>query len=149
MMQVDLAQKAEGLCSLWRPRPAAPRSLSAWRASTRKTSKPKAKNKITSKSTATSSRNGTTPASWCTPDTSSACRGIPKTQVAEDIRFLMDEVGPDQASFFMLTPLPGSHDHREMKKRGEWMDPDFNKRDSFHATIKHPLMTRRGMDRSL
>jgi len=28
-----------------------------------------------------------------------------------------------------------------MKKRGEWMDPDFNKRDSFHATIKHPLMS--------
>ncbi|MPZ75557.1 MAG: radical SAM protein [Deltaproteobacteria bacterium] len=70
--------------------------------------------------------------------------GLPwdsKQQVPEDIRFLMDEVGPDQASFFMLTPLPGSHDHREMKKRGDWMDPDFNKRDSFHATIKHPLMT--------
>jgi radical SAM superfamily enzyme YgiQ (UPF0313 family) len=62
-------------------------------------------------------------------------------QVAADVRFLMDEVGPDQASFFMLTPLPGSHDHREMKRRGDWMDPDFNKRDSFHATIKHPLMT--------
>ncbi|HXV83888.1 MAG TPA: hypothetical protein VEG60_28875, partial [Candidatus Binatia bacterium] len=30
---------------------------------------------------------------------------------------------------------------REMKKRGEWMDPDFNKRDSFHATIEHPHMT--------
>lgn len=70
--------------------------------------------------------------------------GLPwdsKEQVPNDIRFLMDEVGPDQASFFMLTPLPGSHDHREMKKRGDWMDPDFNKRDSFHATIRHPLMT--------
>ncbi|MGH7872126.1 MAG: radical SAM protein [Candidatus Binatia bacterium] len=70
--------------------------------------------------------------------------GLPwdsKQQVAEDIRFLKEEVGPDQASFFMLTPLPGSHDHREMKKRGDWMDPDFNKRDSFHATIKHPLMS--------
>jgi radical SAM superfamily enzyme YgiQ (UPF0313 family) len=70
--------------------------------------------------------------------------GLPwdsKEQVAQDICFLKDEVGPDQASFFMLTPLPGSHDHREMKKRGEWMDPDFNKRDSFHATIEHPRMT--------
>ena len=70
--------------------------------------------------------------------------GLPwdsKEQVPEDIRFLMNEVGPDQASFFMLTPLPGSHDHREMRKRGEWMDPDFNKRDSFHATINHPRMT--------
>jgi hypothetical protein len=70
--------------------------------------------------------------------------GLPwdtKEQVAEDMRFLKDEVGPDQSSFFMLTPLPGSHDHREMKKRGDWMDPDFNKRDSFHATIKHPRMS--------
>ncbi len=70
--------------------------------------------------------------------------GLPwdsKDQVPKDIRFLMDELEPDQASFFMLTPLPGSHDHREMKKRGEWMDPDFNKRDSFHATIKHPRMS--------
>jgi radical SAM superfamily enzyme YgiQ (UPF0313 family) len=62
-------------------------------------------------------------------------------QVPQDIRYLMDVIRPDQASFFMLTPLPGSHDHREMKQRGEWMDPDFNKRDSFHATIKHPSMT--------
>ncbi|MGE5302025.1 MAG: B12-binding domain-containing radical SAM protein, partial [Alphaproteobacteria bacterium] len=70
--------------------------------------------------------------------------GLPfdtKEQVREDIRYLMDVIQPDQSSFFMLTPLPGSHDHREMKKRGEWMDPDFNKRDSFHATIELPRMT--------
>jgi radical SAM superfamily enzyme YgiQ (UPF0313 family) len=70
--------------------------------------------------------------------------GLPfdtKEQVPQDIGYLMDVIQPDQASFFMLTPLPGSHDHREMKKRGEWMDPDFNKRDSFHATIAHPNMS--------
>ncbi|MBI2985758.1 MAG: radical SAM protein [Deltaproteobacteria bacterium] len=70
--------------------------------------------------------------------------GLPfdtREQVPRDIRYLTDVIQPDQASFFMLTPLPGSHDHSEMKKRGEWMDPDFNKRDSFHATIKHPNMT--------
>jgi radical SAM superfamily enzyme YgiQ (UPF0313 family) len=70
--------------------------------------------------------------------------GLPfdtKEQVPQDIRYLMDVIQPDQASFFMLTPLPGSHDHREMKRRGEWMDPDFNKRDSFHATIEHPHMS--------
>jgi len=70
--------------------------------------------------------------------------GLPfdtKEQVPQDIRYLMDVIQPDQSSFFMMTPLPGSHDHREMKKRGEWMDPDFNKRDSFHATVKHPHMT--------
>jgi radical SAM superfamily enzyme YgiQ (UPF0313 family) len=70
--------------------------------------------------------------------------GLPfdtKEQLPRDIQYLMDVIHPDQASFFMLTPLPGSHDHLEMKKRGEWMDPDFNKRDSFHATIRHPHMT--------
>ncbi len=70
--------------------------------------------------------------------------GLPfdtKDQVPRDVQYLMDEIHVDMASFFMLTPLPGSHDHLEMKKRGEWMDPDFNKRDSFHATIDHPHMT--------
>jgi len=60
--------------------------------------------------------------------------------VKRDIEYLMNTIEPDQASFFMLTPLPGSQDHKEMKQRGEWMDPDFNKRDSFHATIHHPRM---------
>ena len=70
--------------------------------------------------------------------------GLPfdtKEQISRDIKFLMDEIQLDVGSFFMLTPLPGSHDHLEMRKRGEWMDPDFNKRDSFHAIIKHPNMT--------
>ncbi len=70
--------------------------------------------------------------------------GLPfdtKEQLPQDIQYLTDMIQPDVASFFMLTPLPGSHDHLEMKKRGEWMDPDFNKRDSFHATVHHPHMT--------
>jgi radical SAM superfamily enzyme YgiQ (UPF0313 family) len=70
--------------------------------------------------------------------------GLPfdtKEQLPQDIQYLTDVIQPDIASFFMLTPLPGSHDHVEMKRRGEWMDPDFNKRDSFHATVHHPHMT--------
>jgi radical SAM superfamily enzyme YgiQ (UPF0313 family) len=70
--------------------------------------------------------------------------GLPfdtKEQIGHDIQHLMDEVQVDVGSFFMLTPLPGSQDHLEMRKRGEWMDPDFNKRDSFHATVTHPRMT--------
>jgi radical SAM superfamily enzyme YgiQ (UPF0313 family) len=70
--------------------------------------------------------------------------GLPfdtKDQIPSDIRYLMEVIQADIASFFMLTPVPGSHDHLEMKKRGEWMDPDFNKRDSFHAVVKHPHMT--------
>lgn len=62
--------------------------------------------------------------------------------VRHDITMLMEKVQPDQASFFMLTPLPGSEDHLEMSKRGEWMSSDFNEYDSFHAAQNHPKMTK-------
>jgi len=61
--------------------------------------------------------------------------------VRQDIQTLMQEVQPDQASFFMLTPLPGSVDHLEMRQRGDWMSPDFNEYDSFHAAAHHAKMT--------
>ena len=70
--------------------------------------------------------------------------GLPfdtKAQVALDVQYLIDEIQADQVSFFMLTPMPGAQDHLEMIERGEWMDPDFNKRDSFHPTTRHPHMT--------
>jgi radical SAM superfamily enzyme YgiQ (UPF0313 family) len=57
--------------------------------------------------------------------------------VRDDIDFLMQEVRPDHASFFVLTPLPGSRDHRELLRRGEWMHPDFNRYDSHHETTVH------------
>jgi len=44
----------------------------------------------------------------------------------------------EQASFFMLTPLPGSKDHARMTGAGEHMDPDLNRYDSFHETTRHP-----------
>lgn len=61
--------------------------------------------------------------------------------VREDVRRLKEEIRVDQASFFMLTPLPGSQDHVEMARRGDWMDPDYNNFDSFHPTTNHPKMT--------
>ena len=64
-----------------------------------------------------------------------SCESVPR-----DIAFLRDHVGVHEASFFMLTPLPGSVDHKEMLLRGEKIDPDFNKYDSFHETFEHPKM---------
>jgi radical SAM superfamily enzyme YgiQ (UPF0313 family) len=58
--------------------------------------------------------------------------------VEEDVRRLKQELGVGQASFFMLTPLPGSEDHARMVRSGEYMDPDLNKYDSFHETTRHP-----------
>jgi radical SAM superfamily enzyme YgiQ (UPF0313 family) len=61
--------------------------------------------------------------------------------VRDDVRRLKEEIGVDQVSFFMLTPLPGSKDHQEAARRGDWMDDDYNKFDSFHPTTNHPLMS--------
>lgn len=58
--------------------------------------------------------------------------------VRRDIQYLMHEVQPDHASFFMLTPLPGSQDHLQMFRRGEYMGPDFNFYDSHHEVMHHP-----------
>jgi len=60
--------------------------------------------------------------------------------IQTDVQFLRDHVGVDLVSFFMLTPLPGSQDHFEMVRRGEAIDPDLNKYDSFHETFLHPNM---------
>ncbi|MHB1459870.1 MAG: B12-binding domain-containing radical SAM protein [Armatimonadota bacterium] len=65
-----------------------------------------------------------------------------KASVAQDVKMLTEEIRPDQASFFMLTPLPGSVDHQRKLENNEWMSPDLNEYDSFHAVSDHPLMSR-------
>ncbi len=61
--------------------------------------------------------------------------------VRDDVERLKRDVRPDMASFFMLTPLPGSRDHYDRVVRGEYMDPDLNRFDSFHPTTRHPAFT--------
>jgi radical SAM superfamily enzyme YgiQ (UPF0313 family) len=58
--------------------------------------------------------------------------------IKEDVRRLQEELEVEQASFFMLTPVPGSRDHLRMVESGEPMNPDLNNYDSFHETIRHP-----------
>jgi radical SAM superfamily enzyme YgiQ (UPF0313 family) len=58
--------------------------------------------------------------------------------IQEDVRRLQNELAVEQASFFMLTPLPGSQDHARMVQNQEAMSPDLNDYDSFHETIRHP-----------
>jgi radical SAM superfamily enzyme YgiQ (UPF0313 family) len=58
--------------------------------------------------------------------------------IQEDVQRLQNELGVEQASFFMLTPIPGSQDHARMVQNGESMNPDLNNYDSFHETMSHP-----------
>lgn len=61
--------------------------------------------------------------------------------VREDVDRLQSELGPEQASFFMLTPLPGSRDHLERVRSGAPSEPDLNRYDSFQVTTPHPRMS--------
>ena len=61
--------------------------------------------------------------------------------VRRDIRLIQDELPVDVLEFFMLTPLPGSADHRDLAAAGVWMDPDMNSYDSEHATTAHSRMS--------
>jgi len=60
----------------------------------------------------------------------------------QDVDRLTKELKVDQASFFLLTPLPGSQDHADAVAAGVPMDSDLNRYDSFHVVWDHPNMTR-------
>jgi len=61
--------------------------------------------------------------------------------IARDVRDLRDVLKVDQASFFMLTPIPGSRDHLEAVRHGVPLDADLGNFDSFHPVMRHPKMT--------
>ena len=61
--------------------------------------------------------------------------------IERDIKIIQRELPLDMLEFFILTPLPGSQDHKELYLKGVWMDPDMNKYDLEHVTTGHPLMS--------
>jgi hypothetical protein len=62
-------------------------------------------------------------------------------RVARDIATVQRELPVDLLEFFILTPLPGSADHKQLDAGGVWMDPDMNKYDLEHVTAHHPAMS--------
>ena len=61
--------------------------------------------------------------------------------IRRDIELIQKELPVDILEFFIMTPLPGSADHKELHEKGVWMDPDMNIYDSEHVTTGHPRMT--------
>ncbi|PIQ86388.1 MAG: radical SAM protein [Candidatus Omnitrophica bacterium CG11_big_fil_rev_8_21_14_0_20_45_26] len=60
--------------------------------------------------------------------------------VRNNLAYLQVELGAEQASFFMLTPLPGSMDYQTFVSRGKAIDADLNNFDTFHETFRHSRM---------
>ena len=61
--------------------------------------------------------------------------------IERDIKTIQHELPVDILEFFMLTPLPGSADHRELYLQGQWLEPDLNRYDGEHVTAKHAKMS--------
>ena len=69
--------------------------------------------------------------------------GLPfdsRESVHHDIEYLRNQIQVDLASFFMLTPLPGSRDHWQMVQDKVYVDGDYNDYDGLHETFLHGLM---------
>ena len=62
--------------------------------------------------------------------------------ILRDIRIIQRELPIDLLEFFVLTPLPGSQDHKEMVERGVPLEPDMNAYDSAHVTAPHARMSK-------
>ncbi len=61
--------------------------------------------------------------------------------IERDIRIIQKELPIDLLEFFILTPLPGSADHKKLHLAGVAMDPDLNKYDVVHVTTAHDTMS--------
>ncbi|HUK10942.1 MAG TPA: radical SAM protein [Stellaceae bacterium] len=63
--------------------------------------------------------------------------------VSRDLELIQRELPIDVLEFFVLTPLPGSEDHKNLHERGAPMDPDMNNYDLEHVCAAHPRMSRK------
>jgi hypothetical protein len=64
-----------------------------------------------------------------------------KDSILRDVEIIKRELPLDILEFFFLTPLPGSEDHKNLLKKGVWMDPDINKYDLNHRVSHHSKMS--------
>jgi hypothetical protein len=62
--------------------------------------------------------------------------------IRRDIEIVQRELPLDMLEFNILTPLPGSEDHKVLWGKGVDLDADLNKYDLEHAVTDHPRMTR-------
>jgi len=67
--------------------------------------------------------------------------GDTPASIERDIGIIQRELPIDLLEFFILTPLPGSADHKKLHLAGVEMDRDMNRYDSAHVTTRHATMS--------
>src|SRR5437899_4139887 len=71
-----------------------------------------------------------------------------RESLLRDIEIVKRELPVDLIELFMLTPLPGSEDHRNMVLRGEWMDGDLNRFNTHQRVTHHAVMSDQEWERA-
>ena len=66
--------------------------------------------------------------------------GDTPASIERDIGIIQRELPIDILEFFILTPLPGSADHKTLHLAGVEMERDMNRYDLAHVTTRHPKM---------
>jgi radical SAM superfamily enzyme YgiQ (UPF0313 family) len=61
--------------------------------------------------------------------------------IERDIHIIQKELPVDLLEFFLLTPLPGSEDHKKLHLAGVSMEHDLNQYDLVHVTTQHARMS--------
>lgn len=64
-----------------------------------------------------------------------------RESILRDVRIVQQELPIDLLEFFILTPLPGSADHKRLAEAGVWMDGDPNKYDVCQRVTHHSKMS--------
>jgi radical SAM superfamily enzyme YgiQ (UPF0313 family) len=67
--------------------------------------------------------------------------GDTPASIERDLRIIQRELPIDLLEFFILTPLPGSADHKKLYLAGVEMEQDMNRYDVVHVTTRHPTMS--------
>ncbi|MCP4696350.1 MAG: radical SAM protein [Gammaproteobacteria bacterium] len=62
--------------------------------------------------------------------------------IERDIKIIQRELPVDILELFILTPLPGSQDHKALYEQGAEMERDMNKYDLEHVITSHPNMSK-------
>ena len=67
--------------------------------------------------------------------------GDTPASIERDIGIIQRELPIDLLEFFILTPLPGSADHKKLHLANVEMEADLNKYDVVHVTTRHATMS--------
>jgi radical SAM superfamily enzyme YgiQ (UPF0313 family) len=67
--------------------------------------------------------------------------GDTPASIEREIRIIQRELPIDLLEFFILTPLPGSADHKKLHLAGVPMEADLNRYDVVHVTTAHGTMS--------